>query len=108
MLDKTGIRRGRIIQGKEYLAWWSQVTPQENCWNWERKGLSITGIGEKQTGAGEHSGQLKTSARDAKSTKVTLCLGVEGRIKMTTEEEMGKLGTVEVHPSKDPGCQMAE
>lgn len=92
----------------EYLVWWSQVIQQENRWNQEGKGLFKTGIGEKLTGAGEHSGQIKTSARDVKSTKVTLSLGVEGRIKMTTEQEMGKTGTVEVHPSKETGCQMAE
>lgn len=68
--------------------WWSQVTQQENWWNWEGKALFKLGIGEKLTGAGEHSGQIKTSARDVKSTKVTLCLGVGGRIKMTTEQEM--------------------
>lgn len=54
----------------------------------QREGIISKRIWGKLTGAGEHSGQMKTSARDVKSTKVTLCLGVEGRIKMTTEQEM--------------------
>ena len=52
------------------------------------EGVIKMGTGEKLAGAGEHSGQIKTTARDVKSTKVTLCLGAEGRIKMTTEQEM--------------------
>lgn len=95
------------MKTKDYLEQWSQFT-QEDGWNCKGKALFQIGFGGRLTGAGEHSGQMKTSARDVKSTKVTLCLGVEGRIKMTTEQEMWKTGTAEVHPSKETGCQMAE
>lgn len=35
-------------------------------------------------------------------------LVVKSRIKLTTEKEIGKTGIVEVHPSTEPGRQVAK